>query len=160
MITILKTFPLVSSCSRLSPWEQCYGWPLHYRCLPHRSERLAAHWWPSGEDHQSAPGGEADCRAHRLPAVLPSRGPAVETTPARHEPARAHVHSNTRLHADTHTHMQSHTYPRVSTRTLPNFTTVLPPSILLFQRASFSDFFVYSVCLFVWGRRGKRKRRI
>ncbi len=89
----------VFSHSRLSPWEQCHGWPLHYRCLPHRSERLAAHWWPGGEDHQSASGGEADCRAHCLPAVLPSCGPAVETIL---------VHTNTLSH--THTQAHAHTY--------------------------------------------------
>lgn len=138
--------------SRLSPWEQCHGWPLHYRCLPHRSERLAAHWWPGGEDHQSASGGEADCRAHCLPAVLPSCGPAVETI-------LVHTNTHTQMNIQTHVYMQTlsltltytrtHTQPRVYTGTLPNFTIVLFPSTLLFQRASFSNLFFFFLKTFL-----------
>lgn len=48
----------------------------------------------------------------------------------------------------TLTYTRTHTQPRVYTGTLPNFTIVLFPSTLLFQRASFSNFFFF-LCLFL-----------
>lgn len=81
----------------------------------------------------------------RLQSALPTCCTTVMWTCCRnHTRTLKHSqHTRTFKHTFTfrHAHNLTHTQPRVSTETLPNFTIVLFPSTLLFQRASFSNFF-------------------